>query len=296
GASLTYAAEDRNEQCIPVHGSFGNPARWGIGAYEWGGRSGQGEPLFGNDPVESFWGTANGRGPGTRPLNDVLYKGGLRDYQNNRGRRNRNWINDTQLDLDIYRCPSDRGYTGVHFREWKESGLSSYDHYGNSYVANQFLSNRTGPDPVPWVLSYSPYLHPLSRIPNPGNTLYYLENAGYFAWLMEPDSYRNSNAWKSRVNLESAPVGGWHGQRSQFTVAYVDGHAASTHIEGHMDPPPHLAYYPSQFPYEHGDYPHYAAGIIRGENWQLDVLPAPPARTDVRSSDWVPGTMQHPIE
>ena len=47
GASLTYAAEDRTEQSIPVHGLFGTPAHWGIGAYEWGGRSGQGEPLSG---------------------------------------------------------------------------------------------------------------------------------------------------------------------------------------------------------------------------------------------------------
>ncbi|MCH8966426.1 MAG: hypothetical protein IID43_01990 [Planctomycetes bacterium] len=65
----------------------------------------------------------------------MLVKHPLVDYQDSRGRRSSNWLADTTLDLDFYKCPSDTGYKGYHFTAWKDSGLSSYDHYGTSYTA-----------------------------------------------------------------------------------------------------------------------------------------------------------------
>ncbi len=148
-ASLTYAAGDRSEHTVPVHWMMMRDDPSGmetaVGEIEWGGKSGQGEPQTGNDPVDSKWGTGNGRGPGTRPLNDVLFKGGFTDYQNNRGPGSQNWVNDYVLDLPLYKCPSDRGYTGYQYKAWKNSGLSSYDHYGNSYVASALWARWYGP-------------------------------------------------------------------------------------------------------------------------------------------------------
>ena len=61
-ASHAYAAEDKQEQVIPVYPGFcTHPTR--LGDYEWGGRAGIGEPTMGEDPSSSVWGTAAGRGP-----------------------------------------------------------------------------------------------------------------------------------------------------------------------------------------------------------------------------------------
>ncbi len=92
----------------------GPAAERAVGEIEFGGRSGQGEPLGGNNPADSTWGTKNGRGPATRPLNDVLFKGGFTDHTFNRGPGNQNWIKDYQMDVGIYQCPLDTGYTGHH--------------------------------------------------------------------------------------------------------------------------------------------------------------------------------------
>ncbi|MFH0983288.1 MAG: hypothetical protein V2A79_17350, partial [Planctomycetota bacterium] len=150
-ASLTYAADDPNEIMIPV------PV-WQVlydeaGAIEWGGKSGRGQSWNPGDPAMSIFGTAAYRGPAHRPLNFYLYKGGFVDYhppggEANPGPGNENYLRDTQLDLDIYRCPSDTGYAGGGFlhtasaradlneRAFRDEGLTAYDHYGTSYVAN----------------------------------------------------------------------------------------------------------------------------------------------------------------
>ena len=50
-ASITYATGDPNEQAIPVHpliGVFGD-----VGAHDWGGKSGIGEPQDPDDPKDT---------------------------------------------------------------------------------------------------------------------------------------------------------------------------------------------------------------------------------------------------
>jgi len=66
GASLTYALGDTREQLIPIHPLTG-VVLGDVGAYDWGGKSGSGEPAIPENPDSSNWDTASGRGlPGDR--------------------------------------------------------------------------------------------------------------------------------------------------------------------------------------------------------------------------------------
>ena len=49
--------------------------------------------------------------------------------------------NDAQLDLGLFRCPSDDGPPrAMHCPDWlANQDRSSYDHFGTSYVANMFM-------------------------------------------------------------------------------------------------------------------------------------------------------------
>ena len=93
------------------------------------------------NPLDSKYGTHAGFGPGTRPMNDILYPGGFKDNLYPRfdrvGARK-----DTELDLDLFHCPGDDGPPrGAHCRCWVENNeRSSYDHFGNSYAANIFMA------------------------------------------------------------------------------------------------------------------------------------------------------------
>jgi prepilin-type N-terminal cleavage/methylation domain-containing protein/prepilin-type processing-associated H-X9-DG protein len=270
-ASLVYAGRDRQEMAVPVHRSEVLPESDFIGAYEFGGKSGLGEPTAGVDPLFSRWGTMNGRGAGQRPLNPVMFRGGFGDFTNDPGPNQTNWLNDTLLDLPIYRCPSDRGYRGLHYIAWRNSGLTSYDHYGTSFAANIFW---TGPsEGVCFMSSNSPYLRPLSRIPNPANTLYYEENVGRFAWMRYPDPCPIAD-----VEGVPARARGWHGNWWNFQVAFADGHAGYIVMNGYQ--PVHLSHYPlNEYGYQHS-YETLQCVIVRGDNWQKDTLPAPAVFTN----------------
>ena len=67
-----------------------------------------------------------------------------------------------------------------------------------------------------------------------------------------------------------------------------------------MWPPPHLAYYPELFqghPDPPDGLPPFFCAIVRGENWQLDTLPAALARTGISNADWEgSGSGDHPVE
>ncbi|MDO8629794.1 MAG: prepilin-type N-terminal cleavage/methylation domain-containing protein, partial [Phycisphaerales bacterium] len=83
-ASLTYSSTDAAESSIPVHRQqfTQNPnSPTMIGAYEWGGKSGIGQPGFVGYPgiLGSRYGTLAGFGPATRPLNSILYPHGFRN-------------------------------------------------------------------------------------------------------------------------------------------------------------------------------------------------------------------------
>ncbi len=276
-AGNTFANEGKNALSLPRHHLMG-AGLGAVGEYEFGGKSGAGQPQLGNDPASSLWGTQEGRGPATRGLNKVLYKGGFPDYRNDPGPNNENWLNDTKIDLAIFKAPSDTGYAGHHSLAWQESGLSSYDHYGTSYAAVTMWTGVAGGDCE--LSSNAAFLKPLSRIPNAANTLYIIENAGRYA---ARKNYGASDGGACSY-LSGLPTGdtvetvikGWHGKPWEFAASYVDGHAAMVHMAGHIQPQPHLSHYPNGRTWEN-----YRCVIMRGPNWQIDTLPATPVPTGI---------------
>ncbi|NOT00472.1 MAG: hypothetical protein HOP29_07570 [Phycisphaerales bacterium] len=276
GASLIHAAADPSEFAIPAHPLIGNDPQV-LGEYEWGGKSGIGEPAVGTDRLSSKWGTLHGRGPATRPLNEILYGDVLRDHQFDAGTYGANWLRDTKLELDDFHCPADYGYTGHHYTAWRNSKLTSYDHYGNSYTANAAWIGIPGSNCK--LKSNSSFLKPISRVPAPAQTLLYTENCGRFG-------HRANYGVDGCQSLSGAlgidvqtDVRGWHGQMWMFQVAFVDGHAGLVRMQGHQQPQPFLGRYPGD-----GDDPaqqHYYwhCVIFRGPGWQLDTLPSPPVPT-----------------
>jgi hypothetical protein len=287
GAGAAYAAADSNELLIPVHELTGTGGS--LGSSEWGGRSGAGEPMF-TEPVSSKWGTQFGRGPGSRPLNAILYKGGFLDYRENPGIKNANWLNDTKLDLDVYRCPSDYGYSGLHFKAWRDGGLSSFNHYGNSYAASAHWIGVPGDDCT--LLGNSAFMRPASEVPSPSRTLSYMENCGRFAWRLDY-GIDGCGGLTQGPGDPNAIVRGWHGSPFTFGTAFVDGHVSRTHIRGHLHPQPNIGRYPGNDDPSSAYY-FWNCVIIRGPDWQGDTLPATPIPTGFpcTSSDAIVATVE----
>jgi hypothetical protein len=127
--------------------------------------------------------------------------------------------------------------------------------------------------------SNSPYLRPVSRIPNPANTLYYEENCGRFAFKADPQP------GQCPYTPEPGVLPGWHGRNWMFDVSFADGHAGVTKMKGMKAP--HLSSYPhcevQSGPLANPDacYLHWHCVIIRGDGWQKDTLPSPPVATVV---------------
>ncbi len=277
-ASMVYASQDPSDFVIPQHERAGKD---GVsrGEYAWGGKSGMGEPAAGTDPTSSVWGTAEGRGPATRPLNRIIYGDVFPDHRDDPGAFGANWRDDSQLNLDVFRCPADHGYTGYHFATWRDSGLTSYDHYGNSYTA---ITQWIGiPGAGCNLLSNSSFLKPLSRVPVPAMTLLYLENCGRFG-------YRANYGLDGCESVDGAlgvdvdtDVRGWHGRMWTFQAAFVDGHVGTVRMEGHEHPQRDLGRYPNCYDDDETCYHIWHCVIIRGPGWHLDTLPAPPVPTDM---------------
>ncbi len=273
-SSLTFATEDKRDMSIPVHHLMGL-IPGAVGEYEYGGKSGIGEPISGNDEVSSKWGTQEGRGPATRGLNTIVYKGGFTNYTFLPGPENENWISDTKLDLGIFKAPSDTGYVGHHYSAWRDSGLTSYDHYGNSYSASTSWIGVSGGDCR--LQSNSSFLKPITRVPNPANTIYFIENCGRFGWRKTygDDGCSFLNGGPLGGDVESI-IKGWHGRPWLFAASFVDGHAAMTNIQGHIQPQPRLSSYPGG-----GTWDNWKCVILRGKDWQQDTLPAAPVQTGI---------------
>ncbi len=276
-SSTMYSGSDLHENIIPVHGrTFAVPIDYGT--YDWGGKAGIGEPQSGNDPTSSPWGTANGRGPGSRPLNTIVYKGGFNEHIDDPGPNQTNWLHDTQIDAAIFRCPADNGYTGHHMTPWIESGLTSYDHYGTSYSANTLWCSSHTPSRLLFK-SWSPFLRPISRVPNPNNTLLYMENAGRFGYHID---YSGAGAGCATSTdgpyfSESDSQGvikGWHLKPFYFSAAFADGRADTIHMLGMILPPPQVR--------DLRDVGVAYCHVIRDVGWQMDVLPAPAIFIDVQ--------------
>ncbi len=300
-ASLIFSAQDPQEWAIPVHGSFGvkdGDMSWQtlasrgryVGAYEWGGKSGIGWDDFmgGTHPSNSAYGTRAGFGPATRPLNNILFPHGFRDNLDPVFDRIGATF-DTQLKLEAYRCPADDGPPGgAHCPQWLDHPQrSSYDHFGTSYAANMFMNALSGGGEM---RSNSPYLRPLSRVPNPARTLNYEENIGRWAWAAR----RELPVCKSGLGLlgvdpgPSKAVRGWHWKNWTFNRVFVDAHAETqpVYIEGTEDQNGYANHYRNQdlpaYPVwpgcmdgqgHSGDFDSYRCIIVRGPGWQKDTMP-----------------------
>lgn len=313
-SSRVYEADDPNGWGIPVHPMQYDQANTGdepifIGAYEFGGKSGIGRPDYGGGGQQgelgSKYGTFAGFGPSSRPMNDILYRGGFKD--NLLVNDPDGALDDTKLDLGLFKCPGDDGPPrGAHCPDWlANTERSSYDHFGNSYAANIFMTGSTNGG---CMSSNSPYLRPVSRVPTPARTIYYEENIGRWAWAA-----RNEIC----TFLEGVDVGptkaisSWHGKDWEFNRSFVDAHAEKQRIlvEGTGDAEgffqhsrqEQLSSYPvfaatQECPCPPGCDPDEQQGnfgifqciIVRGDGWAKDTLPNAPILTELVT----PGTAQ----
>lgn len=283
-ASAIYANIDTSENAIPVHPRIGL-VPGAMGEFEWGGKAGRGEAQISANPLTSKWGTAEGRGPATRGLNAVLYGDVFQNYRDNPGPDKMNWLHDATLDLDVFNCPSDSGYAGHHRLSWRSSKLTSFDHYGTSYAANTSWIGVPGGDCA--LSSNSPFLKPVSRVPNPAQTVLFQENCGRYAWRVNYggpfDGGCSSLSGALGPDIERIILG-WHGRSWMFQTAFVDGHARDVRMIGHLQPEPRLGRYP---PYKGSavtSHLFWHCVILRGPGWQLDTLPAPPVQTSFNCS------------
>jgi len=296
-ANLTYSDGDPDGWALPVHPlqfqqDPDNPIY--VGAYEWGGKSGVGRPdwISGHGELGSKYGTLAGFGPATRPLNTILYPHGFRN--NAEPEFNRLGATaDTQLALDAYRCPADDGPPGGgHCPDWlAHPRQSSFDHFGTSYAANIFMISSSGGGPQ---YSNSPYLRPLSRVPNPARTLNFEENIGRWAWAARRELPECDFIGPGVDPGPTHAIRGWHGKNWTYNRAFVDAHAETQaiYMEGTEDEEGYANHYRNQLLPDYpdfccspdgkpciggspGDFEAFRCIIVRGDGWQKDTLPAP---------------------
>ena len=300
-AGLTYAAEDRNENSIPVHFKM-----WQTGASDleltyarsgFGGKSGRGGasgiPLMG---------TYTYMGPATRPLNQTIYKSAFADYKSTG--QSEKFKEDEELNLKIYKCPSDKGYPGGVFMipqlsSWSAGNsqfrLSAYDFFGNSYQAQQVFVHWIGCNPHKFNMSNTPFLRPTSRVPNSARTILYQEMAAKDSFRFprpednDPcDPYGSSGDRRAISGPAATEVaGGWHKKPWFFNNVFMDGHAEYLRLKG------------CKCEDVVGFTGEACCGckgsqsdenclnrriIIRGPRWQMDCLPSPPIVTTIEAS------------
>jgi len=309
-----YETDDPQGWGIPAHESLGrkegDPLSWAelekkgrfVGAYEWGGKSGIGWDDFmgAAHPTNSAYGTKAGFGPATRPMNEILYKGGFTDNFRNRTGQ----LTDTKLDLGLFQCPGDDGPPrAAHCPDWvAKSERSSYDHFGTSYAANVFMIGVYISDSGP-LYSNSPYLRPITRVPAPARTLYYEENIGRWAWACRRELPECDFVGQGIDPGPTKVLRGWHGRDWTFNRAFVDAHAEQQkiYIEG-TDRDGYALHYRNEklesLPRSFTDTEHYTNEelnelfrciIVRGPGWQKDTLPAELLLTGLqRRSRWRP--------
>ena len=277
-ASLTYAADDPGENGIPSHPGedpqdplFYRTEFSRLTNYAYGGKSGRG---LSNAPWESIqqslYGKAGKANAATRPLNRIIYKTPFKALPRSGGRQGIKWKPDTELDLGLYKCPSDRGFQGNHYNEWAQSKLSSYDHFGTSYAANVFWIGIVGGNCK--MESNSPYLRPLSRVPNAANTLLYWENVGRYCW-QHKDPCPIAGVGINPQYPEGRGGPKWHTTGWKFNAAFADGHGEVITMK---------SYNLTDLANLTGTCANASCIciIIRGNGWQIDTLPAATIPTD----------------
>ena len=276
-AALAYAAEDPNELAIPIGKGDGNPLinEAYTSYYGFGGKSGLGHLGTAN---QSIWSGKNGMGSVHRPLNNILYKTGLPGptTSSSRGGSSESWSADARADVDVYHCPADRGFSGMHHNGWKVSGLTSYDYYGTSYATNPlFIGVIAGSALL--LHSNSPYMRPVSRVPSPTDTVLYWENAARYAVFANNDQLEQHTCYWPWT-MGDFTANGWHETPFHFYVTFVDGHTAWMEIKGYgyVEAPPNLT------PPCSGEM--CACTLIRAPGLRLDTAPAELIPTHKRSS------------
>lgn len=282
-SSRVYEADDPQGWGIPVHPLqfYQNTnAPTFIGAYEWGGKAGVGDPETPGNPatawISSKFGSKRGFGPASRPMNTILYPGGFKDNGNPWDRTGAE--QDTKLALDLFKCPGDDGPPrGAHCPDWiANQERSSFDHFGNSYAANLFMIHA-GNDPME---SNSPYLRPITRVPTPARTLYYEENIGRWAWAARQESCPIVGP-----GVDPGPtkaIKGWHGADWTFNRAFVDSHAdyQKIYIEGTENASGYALHYRVEKVFaDPGEQSTHQCVIVRGPGWAKDTLPSEPIFT-----------------
>ena len=260
-ASLTYAADDKQENSIPVGPGDADSSYTRFSFFSYGGKAG----------AASEFGTSNQMGPARRPLNAVLYKSGFPDWY--ASMEESKYADDEKLDLNIFRCPGDKKFPGLSHRAWKDSNQSGYDFYGNSYACNPlWIYDPAKPS---FLKSNAMYLRPLSRVPNPTATIMYWEWAARFAvFVWNPDYGTDQPDCSCRLGCveSSAPRGtvakGWHNEPWFFNMVFGDGHTSYLKIRGYRK-----AIY-NKLPPSCGTGEKCVCVTIRGQGWQLDTMPA----------------------
>ncbi len=308
-ASRAYAAADPHELLIPV-AAHADPDTVPT-AFDWGGKSGAGQSSRPWEVTLSMFGTASYRGPAHRPLNAYIYKSPFPNYNPvggtpNPGPGNWNFMSDTMLDLDVYRCPADTGYAGGGYVytagtsdrneiPFRDEGRTAYDHYGTSYNANVWwIAGCSGGSQL---RSGSAWFRPLSQVPYPAASIIYQEVPSRWLWIW--GNWNGSGCeWTNyavRVEGNFSTVPGWHARDFHATVAFADGRSALVKMQGCTRPAQNLGvpiYPPNECSSSVDPYECLRCVQFRGADWQLDVLPAPPVPTPwyaeksgVRSAD-----------
>lgn len=269
-ASHIYAGRDPNESIIPAAGiedpsnrMFNQNVFSQLVVYAFGGKSGVGTFQGQVDIKTSVFGPLGTLSARNRPLNSILYRSSFPMLNSRSGSHGQKWRPDANLNLDVYNCPADSGYTGFHIDDaWRRTRLTSFDHYGTSYAANVMWVGIGSPNKLN---SNSPYLRPISRIPNPGRTIAYMENNGRSAWFAPPDPCPFG------VSDLFGVASGWHGKDWTFNAAFIDGGVETIRMRG---------YRPERIPNSE-----LASGFldcitVRGDGWQVDTLPSPLISTE----------------
>ncbi len=276
-ASLVYASQDRHENAIPIciRDALSTYARFSY--YGYGGKGGA--IHFDTTSISRDWDGRNLMGTMHRPLNGILYKKPFptpAPISSGGGPGTINWAEDNRRDLDIYHCPEDNGFPGMHHLMWKQYGLSSYDYYGTSYSANTI--HIYDPFEPGNLFTNSIYLRALSNVPDPDRTILYMENAGRFAIFSDDPELPN------QANDDCRPVyreedgyiaNGWHGQPWHFNTTFGDGHVANVRIRSYANQAGNIP----NAPHCGQNNVRCSCIIIRGDGWQMDALPAPSVRT-----------------
>ncbi len=271
-AGLTYASEDRQEWGIPVNEADAEfPESWRSN-YSFGGKSGTGATGV---VSSSYFSGASPRFHGSihRPLNRVLYpKANFYTAVGPFG----SWLPDTKEDLPVYECPGDKGFPGMHMKGWAGRPQdTSYDYFGTAYSANVYLVSSAGAGQP--VRSNSPYQRSLSRVPNAGNTIIYMENAArYAAYANNSELNQPTNNCWWPYTYGNFTAKGWHKKNWRFNVGFCDGSARKIKLKGHTL----VEYGPGTIEAVN------RCILLRGPDWQIDTLPGALLQTNkIRSQD-----------